>query len=223
VRPNVMILPFLSVYAVFSSGATKTDVNITEPLEFTSVAESGAQVLALGTTFQMGYKGVFGVADFNAAVADVKRLADAVGSNMLSFRLGYNFGVPGGKGFALWAGTAGQVIDVETKGTVRLGEVLPPPQQAAIDAVQAKCDALPPLDPSKVLCNAFTARLQDWHDNGYDGTVQYSLDKKPKGVWNMIVGAQYSLDRNWHFRLETTFLNGRSSFLFGTEYRWDMF
>ena len=72
---------------------------------------------------------------------------------------------------------------------------------------------LPPLDPSKVLCNAFTARLQDWHDNGYDGTVQYSLDKRPKGVWNMIVGAQYALDRQWHFRVETTFLNGRTTFL----------
>ena len=223
VRPNVMILPFLSVYGVFSVGDTETNVHITEPVEFTTLAKSGAQVVALGTTLQMGYKGVFGVADFNFAVADVERLADAVGSNMLSFRLGYNFGTPGGKGFALWAGTAGQVLETDTRGSVRLGEVLPPPQQSTIDGVQAKCDAIPPLDPSKVLCNAFVGRLQDWHDNGYDGTVQYSLDKRPKGIWNMVLGAQYALDRQWQFRVETTFLNGRTTFLAATEYRWNMF
>jgi hypothetical protein len=224
VRPSLMLLPFLSVYGVFSVGATETNVHVAEPIDFTTVAKSGAQVLSLGTTFQMGYKGFFGVADFNASVSDVERLADAVGANMLSFRLGYNhrFGPPG-RGVAFWAGTAGQVIDVETKGSVRLGEVIRPPSQGAIDSAQARCDALRPLDPRKQVCDEIVERLQGWADGDEpEATVHYSLDKKPAHVWNALVGAQFALDRHWHLRVETSFLNGRNTVLVGPEYRFDI-
>ena len=38
----------------------------------------------------------------------------------------------------------------------------------------------------------------------------------------MILGTQFALDRAWHFRFETTFLNGRTTFLVATEYRFDV-
>ncbi|HUL57777.1 MAG TPA: hypothetical protein VLU43_00800 [Anaeromyxobacteraceae bacterium] len=209
VRPSLMVLPFFSVYAVFSSGATQTNVHVAEPVDFTTLAKSGAQVLSLGGTFQMGYKGFFGVADFNGSVSDVERLADAVGANMLSFRLGYNHRLnDDGRGIALWAGTAGQVIDVATEGTVRLAEVLPPPSGD-------RCSTLPPAQ--RTLCTALVQAISD-----PNATVTYSLDKKPLHVWNMILGTQFALDRFWHFRVETTFLGGRTSFLLGTEYRFDI-
>jgi hypothetical protein len=220
IRPNVMIFPFLSVYSVFSVGATETNVhvNVLDELQFDTVAKSGAQVVSLGVTFQMGYKGFFGVADFNGSVSDVERLADAVGANMLSFRVGYNHKLNAeGRGVALWAGTMGQVLDVETKGSVRLGEVIPPPSQATIDEMQARCDALG-SGVDGLACDRFVDRLRNYDPNS---TVEYSLDKKPAGVWNMILGAQYALDRNWHFRVETTFLNQRTTFLAATEYRFD--
>jgi len=166
-------------------------------------------VLSLGATFQMGYKGFFGVADFNGSVSDVQRLADTVGANMLSFRLGYNHKLnEEGRSVAVWAGTAGQVIDVATDGSVRLAEVLPPPTSNT-------CSNLPPGKQS--FCNALVAAISD-----PNATVSYSLDKKPLHVWNMILGAQFALDRLWHFRVETTFLGGRTSFLAGTEYRFDI-
>jgi len=222
IRPNVMILPFLSVYALYSVGDTQTDVDVAAgPLEFSTVVESGAQVLSLGATFQMGYKGFFGVADFNAAVSDVERMADLVGSNLLSFRLGYNFGTPGGRGFALWAGTAGQVIDLETKGTVELDDVLPPPQQSTVDEIEAQCPTLPP--GQRAACNALANQMQEWVDTGYSGTVSYRLDKKPQHVWNVVLGAQYAIDAYWMLRFETTFLNGRTSYMAAVEYRFDIY
>jgi hypothetical protein len=225
IRPSLMVLPFLSVYAVFSSGATETNVHIASPVDFSTEAKSGAQVLSLGTTFQMGYKGFFGVADFNASVSDVERLADAVGANMLSFRLGYNhrFG-PEGRGVAFWGGTAGQVIDVETTGSVKLAEVLRPPNQATVDAAQARCDALRPVDPRKQVCNELVQAMQGWANGTAppDTSVSYSLDKKPAHVWNVVAGAQFALDRHWQFRVETSFLNGRVSLLAGPEYRFDI-
>ncbi len=225
IRPSLMVLPFFSVYAVYSSGATQTDVHMTEPVEFRTTAKSGAQVLALGGTFQMGYRGFFGVADFNGAVSDVERLADTVGANLLSFRLGYSFKLnQRGRALAVWAGTAGQVIDVNTEGSVRLGDVLPPPTQGQIDNIQARCSAIPPSDPVKRrVCGQVAQKFQNWA-NGSEPTaeVDYALDKKPAHVWNMVLGGQYALDRNWMFRLEASFLGGRTSFLAGTEYRFDI-
>lgn len=223
IRPNVMILPFLSVYAVYAVGDTATDVSVQvgDALAFDTLAESGAQVVTVGGTLQGGYRGFFGVVDFNASVSDVDRLADAVGANMLSFRLGYNHKLNArGRGIAVWAGSAGQVLEVDTEGSVRLGDVIPPPSDQTIDELRGRCDALGgPLDPGRLACNAFVDRLENYDPNS---TVSYSLDKRPAGVWNMILGAQYATDRNWHFRFETTFLNGRTTFLAATEYRFDI-
>jgi hypothetical protein len=224
-RPNLMIFPFLTAYAVISVGSSATTVQVTEPIAFSSSVDSTAKVVALGATFQMGYRGFFGVADFNGAVADVDRIADLMGTNLLSFRLGYNykFGPPG-RGIAVGAGTAGQVIDVATKGSVKLSDVLPPPTQAQADAFQARCDGLSILNPAKQGCNDLATTLNGWA-NGTPPTttVEYSLDKKPKDVWNMIAGAQFALDRNWMLRAEAGFLTSRTSLLLAVEYRWDGF
>jgi hypothetical protein len=224
VRPSIMILPFLSFYGVVSSGSSGTDVAVTSPTSFTTTAESGATVLTLGATLQAGYKGFFAVADFNASVADVERIADLMGANLLSFRLGYNYRFgPEGRGIALWAGASGQVIAVDTSGSVTLAEVLPPPSQDQVDRVQARCDQLGPRDPRRDACLELAGKLQDW-TNGTDpkASVSYSLEKRPKDIWNMLLGAQFALDRNWQFRVEAGFLGSRTSALAGTEYRFDI-
>lgn len=222
-RPNLMVLPFLSVYALFNTGSSSTTVNLTDPVAFSTTADSNAQVVALGATFQMGYRGFFGVADFNASVADVDRIADLMGANLLSFRLGYNQKLgPPGRHVAFWAGAAGQVIEVNTRGTVKLADVIPPPSQEQAAAFQQRCDSLSALNPAKGPCNDLAAALTGWA-NGTPPTttVSYALDKKPKDVWNMIAGAQFAYDRSWMFRVEAGFLGTRTSLLLATEYRWD--
>jgi hypothetical protein len=212
VRPAIMVFPFLSFYGVFSTGATQTDVSVTSPvlpIAFDTVAKSGVSVFALGATFQMGWKGFFGVADFNGAVSDVERLADLVGANLLSFRLGYAHKLNDqGRKIAGWVGTAGQVIDVNTEGQVRLASVLPP-------VTGASCPAFPPSLNER--CQALANAIGD-----PNATVEYKLDKKPKNVWNALAGAQYALDRNWAFRVEVSFLNGRTSFFAGAAYEFDI-
>jgi hypothetical protein len=208
VRPAIMVFPFLSFYGVFSTGATQTDVSVTSPvlpIAFDTVAKSGVSVVALGATFQMGYKGIFTVADFNGAVSDVDRLADTVGANLLSFRLGYSHKLnEDGRKIAFWVGTAGQVIDVNTQGTVRIGEVLPP--------VNLNCGV------TDVACNKLQAAIND-----PNASVSYKLDKKPKNVWNALAGAQFALDRNWAFRVEASFFGSRWSLFGGTAYEFDIY
>jgi hypothetical protein len=224
VRPSLMLFPFLSFYTVLSSGSSVTEVNITSPTTFTTKAESGAMVVSLGVTGQFGYKGFFGVVDFNASVADVERISDLMGSNLLSFRLGYNyrFSKPG-RGFSFWAGSSGQVIGLETNGSVKLADVIPPPSQATIDQINARCAEFRPNDPRGQACQDIAGKLQAWRDGTEPAaSVQYSLKKKPKDVWNMLLGAQFALDRNWYFRVEVGFLGSRTSVLAGTEYRFDI-
>jgi hypothetical protein len=182
-------------------------------------------VVAVGATFQMGYKGFFGVIDFNASVADVDRIADLMGANLLSFRLGYNYKLKApGRSLAAWVGTAGQVIDVSTRGSVKLADVIPPPSQEQAAAFQQRCDDMLNANPAKQTCNQIASSLTNWA-NGTPPTttVEYSLEKKPKDVWNMIAGAQFALDRNWMFRVEAGFLTSRTSLMLATEYRWDGF
>jgi hypothetical protein len=224
IRPSFMLFPFLSFYTVISSGNSVTEVNITSPTTFTTKASSGAFVVSLGVTGQFGYKGFFGVVDFNASVADVDRISDLMGSNLLSFRLGYNyrFGQPG-RGFSFWLGSSGQVIGLDTEGSVKLADVIPPPSQSTIDQINARCAEFRPNDPRGQACQDVANKLQEWA-NGTDpaASVQYSLKKKPKDVWNMLVGAQFALDRNWYFRMEVGFLGSRTSILVGTEYKFDL-
>jgi hypothetical protein len=223
-RPNLMVLPFLTVYMVYTTGNTETKVPIEAPFSFVSTAASTASVFGLGATLQYGYKGFFGVADFNGTVADVKRLGDLVGGNMLSFRLGYSHNLNGnGRKFAVWLGTAGQVISTETSGSVRLADVIGPPAQSTVDKIQARCDTRRPNDPRKQPCNNLAMRVQDWvNGTGPDTSIQYDLLKNPVDIWNMLAGVQYSLNRNWHFRAEASFIGGRTSLLLATEYRFNI-
>ena len=224
VRPSWMILPFLSVYGVLSSGNSSTEVHITSPTDFTTTARSGAFVFSLGATLQGGYKNFFAVIDFNASLADVDRISDLMGANLLSFRLGYNyrFGPPG-RGFAFWLGSSGQVIGLETHGSVTLADVIPPPSQATIDGINAQCATYRPNDPRRQACMDIAGKLQAWADGTEpSASVQYALNKKPKDVWNMLLGVQFALDRSWQFRVEVGFLGSRSSLLAGVEYRFDI-
>jgi len=225
IRPSFMLLPFLSFYTVISSGNSVTEVNITSPTNFTTKAASGAFVVSLGATAQFGYKGFFAVADFNGSVADVDRISDLMGSNLLSFRLGYNyrFGATPGRGASFWLGSSGQVIGLDTNGSVKLADVIPPPSQATIDQINARCAEFRPNDPRGQACQEFAGKLQDWRDGTAPAaSVQYSLKKKPKDVWNMLLGAQFALNRYWYFRMEVGFLGSRTSFLAGVEYKFDL-
>ena len=53
-------------------------------------------------------------------------------------------------------------------------------------------------------------------------SVQYSLDKKPKDMWNFLLGGQYQLNKHWMIRGEYGFLSSRHSFIGGLQYRFGL-
>ena len=55
-----------------------------------------------------------------------------------------------------------------------------------------------------------------------NSTVQYSLDKKVKNMWNFIVGSQFQLNKHWMLRGEYGFLGSRQQFIGGLQYRFGL-
>jgi hypothetical protein len=53
-------------------------------------------------------------------------------------------------------------------------------------------------------------------------SVQYSLDKRVKDMWNFLVGAQFQLNKHWMVRAEYGFLGSRQQFLSGLQYRFGL-
>src|SRR5678809_312339 len=125
-------------------------------------------------------------------MAELEIFACLMGSNLLSFRGGYNYKLKRPEqSISLWAGTAGQVIGLETKGSVKLADVIPAPDQKTLDEINAKCDEYRKVDPRKEACENFAGSLEDWADGTSppDSSVQYALNKEPKDIWNMLLGA----------------------------------
>jgi hypothetical protein len=52
--------------------------------------------------------------------------------------------------------------------------------------------------------------------------VEYSIDKHPADMWNLIVGGQYQLNKSWMFRLEVGFLTSRTHVISGVQYRFGL-
>ena len=62
---------------------------------------------------------------------------------------------------------------------------------------------------------------QALNDENYS-TVQYSLDKRPKDMWNFIIGTQYQHNKHWMVRFEYGFLGSRNQIIAGLQYRFGL-
>ena len=55
-----------------------------------------------------------------------------------------------------------------------------------------------------------------------DSSVQYTLDKRQKNMWNLITGVQYQYNKHWMIRAEYGFLGSRNQFMAGLQYRFGL-
>ena len=55
-----------------------------------------------------------------------------------------------------------------------------------------------------------------------NASVQYSLDKRQKDMWNFIVGAQYQLNKSWMLRFEAGMLGARTQIITGLQWRFGL-
>lgn len=53
-------------------------------------------------------------------------------------------------------------------------------------------------------------------------SVQYSLDKRPKDMWNFVLGTQYQHNKHWMVRFEYGFMGSRTQIITGIQYRFGL-
>lgn len=188
--------------------------------------------------------------DMNMSWTDISSLDKPAFSYIFGPRLGKTFKPFRDKdqNIALWVGGFRVHVSGDTNGNLPLSEFIDLNNaQEKVDNGLAKIeenqtqvnnwwDSLKPAEqknPSNVVKHNTANRALESAGNilaTLDGalstagssSVQYALQKRPKDMWNFIVGSQYQLNPHLMFRVEAGFLGSRTQILGGIQYRFGL-
>lgn len=218
-----------------------------EVTSFSSKAEFEATGIGFGLTPTMGVAGGWIALDMNVTWQSISALDKPVFTFVFGPRFGKTFKFRNNpeRNIAFWAGGFRLKIKSETSGSLPLNEVIPVDGlQEKVDAgmenvaekqasVETWWDGLTPVEQrnpvniaryetaNRVLetagntLNSIDAALND----DQSATVQYSLQKRPKDMWNFLVGSQFQINKHFMIRAEVGFLKSRTQFIGGLQYR----
>ena len=225
------------------------DNNWKKVTAFSSTANFAATTLGFGLTPTIGISNAWLALDMNVAWTDVSALDKPVFTFIFGPRLGktIKFKHPD-RNINFWVGGFRVKFTSETSGSLNLSEVLPVDELGAkVDEGYAKVDDVAeqvegwwdglspaeqqnPVNAAKyetanrtldAAANLLTA-VDGAVSNASAATVQYSLDKNLKNMWNFIVGSQFQLNKHWMLRVEFGFMGSREQFIGGLQYRFGL-
>lgn len=216
---------------------------------FSTTAKFDATSFGFGITPTIGISDGWLALDMNMLWSDVSALDKPVFTFVFGPRFGktFKFKTPE-RNLAVWAGGFRVKFTSETEGSLDLSEVIDiDGAQGKLDEsfakveetrtqVEAWWNGLSPAEKENPLNQARYAtanraieratRLLTDIDGALStastSTVQYSLDKNLKDMWNLIIGAQFQLNRHYMIRVEGGFLGSRTQFLTGLQYRFGL-
>lgn len=225
-RVDLWVLPFVDLYLIAGKTWTTTSVSVEQPFQFNTKANFSGNTLGLGTTLAGGYHGYVLIADINHTWTKFPEIKGTINTTLFTPRIGYNyvFKKKPWQNVVLWVGAPGVFLNRNTQGSIKLSE-LGNDSGAKHDLEAIKDETVQwynELEPAqkiivKKIAEAFLDKVNGW-DTG-DGTINYSLKKRPSSNWSMCVGMQFQLNHAWQFRTEFGFLGGRSSLLLSANYR----
>lgn len=226
-----------------------TSNNWKEITSFSSKAEFDAATLGFGLTPTIGVGGGWIALDMNWTWTDVSALDKPVRTFIFGPRVGKTFRFKNpDMNIAGWVGGFRLNLSSETNGSLNLSEVLPIDDMqskvdesfAALSETEMQVDtwweSLTPAEqknPANKAKYETATRTIDAAGNiltAADGalstaessTVQYSLNKKPKDMWNFLIGTQFQINKHFMIRAEYGFLGSRQQFIGGLQYRFGL-
>ena len=226
-----------------SSGGEQQVVSLGTKVEF------AANTYGFGLTPTLGVGGGWLALDMNFTWTDVPQLAEPANAFVFDPRAGKAFRLRRpDENINLWVGGFRLAINTGTTGSIPLADALPIDQwqssvnqgmqrvadlDAEIEAWWASLSPSQKLEPANIAkyqaSKAAIGRASDFLNsantavsNAANSTVDYSLDKRPKDMWNFIVGGQYQLNKSLMFRAEMGFLNSRTHVIAGAQYRFGL-
>ncbi|MBX7110145.1 MAG: hypothetical protein K1X61_15955 [Chitinophagales bacterium] len=219
-----------------------------EVLPLSTKAEFNATTLGFGLTPTIGVGGFFMAFDMNMTWSDVPALEKPAFAFVFDPRIGKNFVIRDEMNVAVWAGGFRLKINSGTTGSLPVSDLFSlNDAQQKIDDGQMKVEQgytavdewwnslteIQQQNPvnsakyntaNKALETAGTvlAAAEQTVNNLNNSTVEYSLDKRQKDMWNFIVGGQFQLNKHWMARGEVGFLSARTQGLVSLQYRFGL-
>jgi hypothetical protein len=225
------------------------DNNWTQITSISTNANFDATTFGFGMTPTIGIGGGWLALDMNMAWTDISSLDKPAFSYIFGPRLGKTFKLhKPDRNIALWVGGFRVHISGDTNGTISLGDVLDlegaeekvaagltkvADNQTKVDTWWGGLSPSQQKNPANVAKHNTANRALESAGtllNNIDGalstagssTVQYSLHKAPKDMWNFIVGSQFQYSKHIMFRVEAGFLGTRTQVLGGLQYRFGL-
>jgi hypothetical protein len=198
----------------------------------------------------LGVAGGFMAFDMNVSWQNISALDKPVFTFVFGPRMGKSFKFRNHpqSNVSFWVGGFRLHIKSETSGSLPLNEVLPIDEiQAKVDAGMEKVESgqaaadewwagLTPqeqknpinvakyetanrvLETAGNTLNSIDAALND----DQTASVQYSLNKRPKDMWNFVLGSQLQINKHFMVRAEAGFLGSRTQIITGLQYRFGL-
>lgn len=220
-----------------------------EVLRTNTVASFESTSAGFGLTPTMGVGGGWLALDMNFTWTDIPALDEPAFAFIFGPRLGKSFNLKKpDQTVNFWVGGFRLKINTGTKGSLPLDEMfeldgLEGKIDEGIEKVsnaQEQVDAwwenlTPPeqMNPvnkakyetaSRALTSAgnILNAADDAIKNAETSEVQYSLDKRPKDMWNFVLGSQFQLNKHFMIRAEYGFLSSRQQFIGMFQYRFGL-
>ncbi|MCJ7758149.1 MAG: hypothetical protein MUP24_08365 [Gillisia sp.] len=229
-RPDLWVFPFLNVYGVFSTGTSRTEVNITVPFELQSIVEQNINTSGFGVTAAGGLGPVWIAIDGNITWTKPEFLEKAVKAKTFGIRLGHNF-VNKNKPYrniGIWVGAMKVSLSSNTVGDVKMKDALSPEIFDRADEIAAdyytwlgSLNPNNPVDAIKIekANQILTPIVERIESADGEAIIRYGIDKGLKQEWNGLVGAQLQWNKNWTLRTEAGVVGDRKSLLISLNYR----
>jgi len=221
----------------------------TKVMELNTKANFEATSMGFGLTPTIGVGGGWMALDMNVTWNDIAELEKPVFAFIFGLRFGKSFKLKKlESNVAFWVGGFRLKLNTGTTGSIDLTELFDTDglQTKVDNGLQTVADKQVAVDtwwndlsdgqknnPVNVAkyetANRALARVGGFLNNmdealndEQNASVQYSLDKRPKDMWNFVVGSQYQYNKHWMLRFEYGFLGSRQQIIGGLQYRFGL-
>ena len=217
------------------------DLNTTANFQATSVG--------FGLTPTIGVGGGWMALDMNFTWNDISELEQPAFAFIFGPRFGKSFKLKKpNRNIALWVGAFRLKLNTGTTGSIDLTELFDTNglqtkvdnglqtvgnKQIEVDNWWSSLSGLDQKNPVNVAkyetanralarAGGFLNSMDESLNDEQSASVQYSLDKRPKDMWNFVVGSQYQYNKHWMLRFEYGFLGSRTQIIGGLQYRFGL-
>jgi hypothetical protein len=225
------------------------DGNWSEVVALNTKADFQATSFGFGFTPTIGVAGGFMALDVNFTWNDIAELDKPAFAFIFGPRFGKTFKLKKpGSAIAVWVGGFRLKLNSGTTGSLNFDDLFDTDglqtkvdnglqavddKQVAVDSWWNGLSAIDQNKPGNIAkyetanralerAGTFLNSMDEAMNDEQSASVQYSLDKRPKDMWNFVVGTQYQFNKHWMLRAEVGMLGSRQQFIGGLQYRFGL-